>query len=135
MSTYSLDSDTITKLLKKHPGNRPVVDRFRREIQWNSLFIICPRHSFGVCDVPEGQIRVGGEGQVSGVRLQGGQSEILRCAQNDRGRGRAGFFAALRMTGEGPGRDSSLRSLERGRMHCLACTRHPRSMVVSPIYF
>jgi tRNA(fMet)-specific endonuclease VapC len=42
MSTYSLDTDTLTKLLKKHPGNRSVVDRFRREIQRNSLFIICP---------------------------------------------------------------------------------------------
>jgi hypothetical protein len=31
MSTYSLDTDTITKLLKKHPGNQPVIDRFRRE--------------------------------------------------------------------------------------------------------
>jgi predicted nucleic acid-binding protein len=42
MSTYSLDTDTITKLLKKHPGNQPVVDRLRREIQRNSLFVICP---------------------------------------------------------------------------------------------
>jgi len=40
MSTYSLDTDT--KLLKKHPGNQPVVDRFRQEIQRNSLFVICP---------------------------------------------------------------------------------------------
>ena len=31
MSAYSLDTDIITKLLKKHPGNRPVVDRFRLE--------------------------------------------------------------------------------------------------------
>jgi hypothetical protein len=42
MSTYSLDTDTITKLLKKHPGNQPVIDRFRQEIQRNSLFVICP---------------------------------------------------------------------------------------------
>jgi hypothetical protein len=42
MSAYSLDTGTMTKLLKKHPGNRSVVDRFRREIQGNSLFIICP---------------------------------------------------------------------------------------------
>jgi tRNA(fMet)-specific endonuclease VapC len=42
MTTYLLDTDTITKLLKKHPGNQPVVDRFRREIQRNSLFVICP---------------------------------------------------------------------------------------------
>ena len=40
--TYSLDSDTCTKLLKKHPGNRSVVDRFREEIRQNSLFVICP---------------------------------------------------------------------------------------------
>jgi hypothetical protein len=42
MSTYSLDTDTITKLLKKHPGNQPVIDRFRQEIQRNSLFVVCP---------------------------------------------------------------------------------------------
>jgi tRNA(fMet)-specific endonuclease VapC len=42
MSTYSLDTDTITKLLKKHPGNQPVINRFRQEIQRNSLFVICP---------------------------------------------------------------------------------------------
>ena len=42
MSTYSLDTDTITKILKKHPGSQRVVDRFRREIQRNSLFLICP---------------------------------------------------------------------------------------------
>ena len=38
------------------------------------------------------------------------QSEILRCAQNDSGRGRARFFAALRMTVGGAERESSLRS-------------------------
>lgn len=42
MSAYSLDTDIITKLLKKHPGNQPVVDRFREEIRRNSLFFICP---------------------------------------------------------------------------------------------
>ena len=42
MTTYSLDTDTITKLLKKHPGNQGVLDRFRREIRRNSLFIMCP---------------------------------------------------------------------------------------------
>jgi len=42
MSAYSLDTDIITKLLKKHPGNRYVVDRFRAELRRNSLFIICP---------------------------------------------------------------------------------------------
>jgi predicted nucleic acid-binding protein len=42
MTTYSLDTDTITKLLKKHPGNQSVLDRFRREIRRNSLFIMCP---------------------------------------------------------------------------------------------
>lgn len=42
MSTYSLDTDTLTKLLKKHPGNQPIVDRFRREIRRNSLFVMCP---------------------------------------------------------------------------------------------
>jgi len=29
MITYSLDTDTITKLLKKHPGNLQVVERSR----------------------------------------------------------------------------------------------------------
>jgi len=42
--------------------------------------------SFAVCDVLEGQVRAGSEEQVSGVRFQGGQSEILRFAQNDCGR-------------------------------------------------
>lgn len=42
MTTYSLDSDVVTKLLKKHPGNRLIVDRFRQEIIRNSLFLICP---------------------------------------------------------------------------------------------
>ena len=42
MSTYSLDTDIITKLLKKHPGNQSVVDRFREELKRNSLFFICP---------------------------------------------------------------------------------------------
>lgn len=42
MSTYSLDTDILTKLLKKHPGNQCVVDRFREEIRRNSLFVICP---------------------------------------------------------------------------------------------
>ncbi len=42
MSRYSLDADTLTRLLKKHPGNQPVVDRFRVELRRNSLFIICP---------------------------------------------------------------------------------------------
>jgi tRNA(fMet)-specific endonuclease VapC len=42
MTSYSLDTDTITKLLKKHPGNQRVLDRFRREIRRNSLFIMCP---------------------------------------------------------------------------------------------
>jgi tRNA(fMet)-specific endonuclease VapC len=42
MTSYSLDTDTITKLLKKHPGNQRVLDRFRREIKRNSLFITCP---------------------------------------------------------------------------------------------
>jgi hypothetical protein len=42
MTTYSLDTDTIIKLLKKHPGEQPVIDRFRQEIQRNSLFVICP---------------------------------------------------------------------------------------------
>jgi len=42
MSSYSLDTDTVTKLLKKHPGNQHVIQRFRREIRRNSLFVICP---------------------------------------------------------------------------------------------
>ena len=42
MTTYSLDTDTFTKLLKKHPGNQRVVDRFRQEIRRNSLFLVCP---------------------------------------------------------------------------------------------
>jgi predicted nucleic acid-binding protein len=42
MTTYSLDTDIFTKLLKKHPGNKRVVDRFRREIRRNSLFLVCP---------------------------------------------------------------------------------------------
>jgi predicted nucleic acid-binding protein len=42
MTSYSLDTDTITKLLKKHPGNQRVLDRFRGEIRRNSLFIMCP---------------------------------------------------------------------------------------------
>jgi len=42
MTSYSLDTDTITQLLKKHPGNQRVLDRFRREIRRNSLFIMCP---------------------------------------------------------------------------------------------
>jgi len=42
MSSYSLDTDTITKLLKKHPDNQPIVDRFRQELKRNSLFIVCP---------------------------------------------------------------------------------------------
>jgi len=42
MTVYSLDTDTVTKLLKKHPGNERVVDRFRGELKRNSLFIICP---------------------------------------------------------------------------------------------
>jgi hypothetical protein len=37
MRTYSLDSDIITKLLKKHPGNARVAERFGKEIQQNSL--------------------------------------------------------------------------------------------------
>jgi len=47
-------------------------------------------------DVPKGRVRVDREEQVSGI-----QSEILRYAQNDSGRARARFFAALRMTGKG----------------------------------
>jgi len=42
MTSYSLDTDTITKLLKKHPGNQRVLDRFRKEVRQNSLFILCP---------------------------------------------------------------------------------------------
>ncbi len=42
MTSYSLDTDTITKLLKKHPENQRVLDRFRKEIRRNSLFIMCP---------------------------------------------------------------------------------------------
>ena len=40
MTSYSLDTDTITK--RKHPGNQRVLDRFRKEIRRNSLFIMCP---------------------------------------------------------------------------------------------
>ena len=42
MTSYSLDTDTITQLLKRHPGNQRVLDRFRREIRRNSIFILCP---------------------------------------------------------------------------------------------
>jgi predicted nucleic acid-binding protein len=42
MTSYSLDTDTITKLLKKHPGNQRILDRFRKEIRRNSLFMMCP---------------------------------------------------------------------------------------------
>ena len=42
MSSYSLDTDIVTKLLKKHPANQRVVARFRDEISRNSLFVICP---------------------------------------------------------------------------------------------
>jgi predicted nucleic acid-binding protein len=42
MTSYSLDTDTITKLLKKHPGNQRVLARFGKEIRRNSLFIMCP---------------------------------------------------------------------------------------------
>ena len=42
MTTYSLDTDILTRLLKKHPGNQPVVARFREEIERNSAFVICP---------------------------------------------------------------------------------------------
>jgi tRNA(fMet)-specific endonuclease VapC len=42
MNAYSLDTDTVTKLLKKHPGGQRVVDRFRQEILRNSRFIVCP---------------------------------------------------------------------------------------------
>jgi predicted nucleic acid-binding protein len=40
MTSYSLDTDTITK--RKHPGNQRVLDRFRPEIRRNALFIMCP---------------------------------------------------------------------------------------------
>jgi predicted nucleic acid-binding protein len=42
MTSYSLDTTTITQLLKKHPGNQRVLDRFRKEIRRNSRFIMCP---------------------------------------------------------------------------------------------
>jgi predicted nucleic acid-binding protein len=42
MTSYSLDTDTITKLLKKHPGNQRVVERFRKELRRNSQFMMCP---------------------------------------------------------------------------------------------
>ena len=42
MTSYPLDTDTITKLLKKHPGNQRVLGRFGKEIRRNSLFIMCP---------------------------------------------------------------------------------------------
>ncbi len=42
MNAYSLDTDIITKLLKKHPGNQRVVERFREQLRRNSLFVICP---------------------------------------------------------------------------------------------
>ena len=42
MTSYSLDTDTITKLLKKHPGNQRPLGRFGKEIRRNSLFIMCP---------------------------------------------------------------------------------------------
>jgi predicted nucleic acid-binding protein len=42
MTSYSLDTDTVTQLLKKHPGNQRILDRFRKEIRRNSLFIMCP---------------------------------------------------------------------------------------------
>jgi len=29
MTSYLLDTDTITKLLKKHPGNQRVLSQFR----------------------------------------------------------------------------------------------------------
>jgi hypothetical protein len=37
MTSYPLDTDTITKLLKKHPGNQRVLGRFGKEIRRNSL--------------------------------------------------------------------------------------------------
>src|SRR6266700_1701216 len=40
MGNYSLDSNIITKLLKKHPGNLSLIERFRSELQKNSVFII-----------------------------------------------------------------------------------------------
>ncbi len=42
MSSYSLDADIVTRLLKKHPGNLAFVSRFRAELRRNSLFIVCP---------------------------------------------------------------------------------------------
>jgi predicted nucleic acid-binding protein len=42
MSSYSLDADILTRLLKKHPGILAFVDRFRAELKRNSLFIVCP---------------------------------------------------------------------------------------------
>ena len=42
MTSYSLDTDTVSQLLKKHRGNQRVLDRFRREIRRNALFILCP---------------------------------------------------------------------------------------------
>jgi hypothetical protein len=45
MMSYSLDTDTITK--KKHPGNQRDLDRFRREIRRNALFIMCPVVFYG----------------------------------------------------------------------------------------
>jgi len=42
MGNYSLDSNFIAKLLKKHPGNQSLIERFRSELQKNSVFIICP---------------------------------------------------------------------------------------------
>ena len=42
MRTYSLDTDIISRLLKKHPGNQSLVARFREEINRNSIFLICP---------------------------------------------------------------------------------------------
>jgi hypothetical protein len=45
MTSYLLDTDTITKLLKKHPGNQRILDRFRREVQRNSL-LSCARWCF-----------------------------------------------------------------------------------------
>jgi predicted nucleic acid-binding protein len=48
MSSYSLDADIITKLLKKHPGNQAFVGRFRAELKRNSLFIVCPVVSYEI---------------------------------------------------------------------------------------
>jgi len=42
MSSYSLDADAVTRLLKKHPGNLAFVSRFRAELGRNSRFIVCP---------------------------------------------------------------------------------------------